>query len=300
MVTLAAQPRLARRTSLRSPIAPRRSDAEIAAIRRAGVVVRAALDAAADACRPGATTESVNLAAARVLGEWGASALFRQERNDRGDVFPGDICISIDEEVLHGAPGRRRVAEGDLVTIDCGASLDGWCADAAITVLVGDVSAERRRLAAVADRILALAMSLMRPGRAWSDVALRLADEAIEHGVHLVGGFAGHGVGRRLHEAPSAPCVVDASFLRWSDFTLLPGMVLAIEPIVTLHPADLRLQDDGWTVVTADGSPAVHVEHTVVITRRGAEIVTGRDARTVGGARGPRGPGDPVGTYLYG
>ncbi len=252
-----------------------RSASEIEQIRRAGAVVRSALEAAAAAAKVGASTADLDQAAGRVLIDSSArSLLLDHPHSEHGQPFPACTCVSVNEEVLHGVPGPRRLAAGDVVSIDCAASLNGWCADAAVTVKIGGISPAAQHLCDAAEMILASAIESMRPGRAWSTVAAAMQDCAAMLGVCLVGGYAGHGIGRHLHEAPSAPCVVDRSFEMWSDFTLRPGMVLAVEPILSHHQVETSLRPDGWTVSAPKGSLFVHVEHTVAITRRGAEVLT--------------------------
>ncbi len=274
-------------------------------MRRAGAVVAEALAAARAACTAGATTAAVDAAAMRVIQGRGADALFLGYPSaDGASPFPACTCISVNEEIVHGIPGQRVLAAGDLVSIDCGVRLDGWCSDSAITVLVGDRSAsgapaetaERLGLIAVAQAMLDMAIELAEPGVAWSVIAEAMQDLALDAGHGLVVEYVGHGIGRSLHEAPQVPNCLTRPLIEREDFTLRPGMVLAIEPMISLrgplardgrgsteHAFDAdgyplgiahRRLEDGWTVVTADGSPAVHVEHTVAITRGGADVLS--------------------------
>jgi methionyl aminopeptidase len=259
----------------RAQAASLRSPEHMARIHAAGAVVHQALTAAAEVCQPGVSTREVDQVISRILLDCGAIPLFRNHAGtDGGPLFPADSCISVNEEVIHGIPGSRQLASGDVVSLDAAAGLNGWCADAAITVLIGDVEADIRRLAQEADDLLHEAIEAMTPGRRWSDIALRMHERVTAAGFSLAERFAGHGIGRDLHEPPSVPCQVDQEFLKYHDFTLRPGMVLAIEPILTIGRPALQLLPDGWTVVTADGSPSVHVEHTVAITNRGPRILT--------------------------
>jgi methionyl aminopeptidase len=255
-------------------------------MRAAGIVVRRALDAASAACVPGATTAAIDRAAREVIVAAGADPLFLGYPSaDGGMPFPAVTCISVNEEIVHGIPGERRVAEGDLVSIDCGVRLAGWCGDAAVTVPVGRVAADRLALVAAAEEMLALAIRMARPGIRWSEIADAMQAVVLERDLGALVEYVGHGIGRSLHEAPQVPNTLSAAFLERGDFTLRPGMVLAVEPMITLRGAgadadgfpigiETRRLADGWTVVAADGSPAAHVEHTIAITRRGCVILT--------------------------
>lgn len=252
----------------------------------AGQVVREALDRAAAACVSGATTAEIDAAAARAIRDAGGQPLFLGYPSPDGAMpFPAVTCISVNEEVVHGIPGSRRVADGDLVSIDCGVRLDGWCGDAAITVAVGRVAPERLALLATAQAMLDHAIASIRPGAAWSEIASGMQAIALAGGHGILTDYVGHGIGRELHEPPQVPNALTEPWTRHGDFTLEPGMALAIEPMITLRGgrADarghaigvaVRRLDDGWTVATADGSPAVHVEHTVAVTASGARILT--------------------------
>lgn len=276
-----------------------RSPAEIESLRAAGCVVAEALAAAREACVIGATTADIDAAAMRVIRGRGAEALFLgYPSGDGASAFPACTCISVNEEIVHGIPGSRVVRSGDLVSIDCGVRLDGWCSDSAITVPVGSVSAEAIGLLSAAEAMLATAIRLAAPGVAWSDVAEAMQEICVDAGHGLVVEYVGHGIGRELHESPQVPNCLTRSLIEHEDFTLRPGMVLAIEPMITLRAVTpsfdqdgmplgvaTRRLADGWTVVAADNSPAVHVEHTVAITRRGCEVLSNPAGRFPGGAR---------------
>jgi len=268
-----------------------RSSAEIDAMRRSGAVVRAALEAARRACVAGATTAEVNDAAHAEIDAAGADALFldypqsarstdRPKRDRATQGFPAATCVSVNEEVVHGVPGDRVLADGDLVTIDCGVRLDGWCADAAISVPVGEIAPGWRAMLRTAESLLDEAIRLALPGRRWSEIAKRLEEITVEAGLGIVEGYVGHGIGRQLHEAPEVACSVVGDRHIGRDFTLRPGMTLAVEPILALSPGPdgrttaTRVCDDGWTVVTSSGVPACHVEQTIAITRSETVILT--------------------------
>lgn len=273
--------RIARRAGSATRDIPLRAAAEIDAIRAAGRIVQRALAAAAAECAAGATTLEVADAAAECIDRLGGDAIFRS----RG--FPAAACVSVNEEVVHGIPGSRRLLDGDIVTIDCGVRLDGWCADAAITCGVGRLSAELAGLVRSTREVLERAIAEARPGRLWSEIAGAMESMARARGFGIVRDYVGHGIGRELHEPPEVPsCCGSADDGgvggRGSDFTLRPGMTLAIEPILlfggalvgALGGAPTVETGDGWTVVTADGRPACHFEHTVAITRDGVEVLT--------------------------
>lgn len=277
-------PRDARRIELRS-------SADIDGMARAGALAAEALRAARAACVVGTTTGDIERVVRAAILAGGGEPLFLGYRGNAGarPAFPASACISVNEELVHGVPGARVIRDGDVVAIDVGVRLDGWCADSAITVCVGDVRAECRAMVACADAMLARAISLVRPGVRWSSIAREIERVAELAGFAIAVDFVGHGIGRELHEPPQVPCSVDRNFLERGDFTLRPGMVLAIEPMVVLAQQErgtsgeragelvspaCTLAADGWTVVVDSGAPSCHVEHTVVVTRDGARILT--------------------------
>lgn len=164
----------------------------------------------------------------------------------------------MNEEVVHGIPGPRTLQVGDLVSIDCGILLDGWCGDSAITVAVGPVEPKLQRLIDVTRETLELAISAVRPGLRWSDIARAMQHHVESNGFSCVREFVGHGIGRRLHEDPKVPNFTSPEFERRGDFYLQAGMTIAIEPMVILGGQEVVVLDDGWTVVTRDGTPAAH------------------------------------------
>lgn len=279
-------------------VAALRSALEIEAIRRAGAVVAEALEAARRACVAGATSFDIDAAARAAIEERGAEPLFlgyRGSASTSGGAasrapFPAATCVSVNEQLVHGVPSSRVVAAGDLVSIDCGVRLDGWCADAAITVPVGTVASDRLALLSCAEAMLSHALRAAIPGRRWSSIAFELEEIAERAGFAIAADFVGHGIGRQLHEAPQVPCSVTQSYLDHHDFTLRPGMVLAIEPMLVLEAPrrvahqltglstcvnpSCSLGEDGWTVTVDSGAVSCHVEHTVVITRGGTDILT--------------------------
>lgn len=256
-----------------------RSAREIERMRSAGLVVWEAHEAAAALVRPGVTTAELDAAIEAVFQKYGAEPLFK---GVPGKVpFPAATCTSVNEQVIHGIPGRRVLRDGDIVSLDTGCRLDGWCADAARTHPVGEVRPEAQKLLDVTRRTLELAIELLAVKRRWSEVAREMEKFVLDSGCSVVEAFAGHGVGRELHEAPSAPNFCSPATLS-RDFTLQPGLVLAIEPMVNLGKKDLRLLGDHWTYVTADGRWSAHFEHTVALTAEGPRVLTGppTDERT--------------------
>jgi methionyl aminopeptidase len=277
----------ARRNAGRPSIALR-SPSEVEAMRRAGAVVRAALDRASSLCRPGVSTRELDAASHEVIRAAGGEPLFLGYPSaDGARPFPASTCISVDEEIVHGVPGDRRLVEGELVSIDCGVRLDGWCADAAVTVAVGSIDSERAELRRTAQAMLDEAIRLAGPGRRWSEIVAAMQELPLARGYGFLTQYVGHGIGRRLHEAPEVPNCLSPELLERNDFTLRAGMTLAVEPMLALRGAgsrdgdhrfplgiETRRLDDGWTVVAADGSPAVHVEDTIAVTRSGCVVLT--------------------------
>ena len=227
----------------------------------------------------------------------GAEPLFVGQSPDEakaGQPFPAVACVSVDEEAIHGIPGDRRLEGGEIVSIDCGARLDGWCADAAITVPVGAVAADRLELLEATLTVLDTAVDLIRPGRRWSEIARILQELALDAGYGVLDDFTGHGIGRDLHEFPAVPTHLTRGLTGRGDFTLRRGMVLAIEPILVLVGSvsgaavrgdgtacgvPVETAADGWTVRTVDAAVAAHFEHTVAVGRSGATILTASAAR---------------------
>jgi methionyl aminopeptidase len=298
------EPRATPARALRHGAIALRTAGEMEAIRAAGGVVDAALREAAAVAQPGRTTLELDQAVRAVIAAHGAEPAFAGYPNPAGGAdYPAACCTSVNHEVVHGIPGTRRLVDGDDLSIDVGVRLDGWHADAAVTVAVGNAAAERVAFVARAREVLRSAIALMEPGRRWSDVAAHMQRLAADAGHGMVDGWMGHGIGRAMHEAPQVPCMVSAGLREHRDFTLLPGMVLAVEPILVMGAAETPdaegcirgvptgMADDGWTVLVADGLVAAHVEHTVGITRHGPVVLASgpvagaRTDHTHGGAR---------------
>ena len=251
-----------------------RGKQDLERMRAAGRVVRAVHDRMEEICKPGITTLELDEEAGRVMESFGGRGLFKNYPTYRpGEGFPANLCISINEEVVHGIASDRQVQDGDIVSLDCGVMLDGWCGDAANTVLVGNVAPEIRKLVDDAWHVLDLAIRNLRPGRKWSQIARLMQSYAESNGYGVVRDFVGHGIGEKMHEPPKVPNYVSRELLK-DDITLRAGMVLAIEPMLNLGTKDTEMLDDGWTVVTKDRKASCHVEHTVAVTNDGGEILT--------------------------
>jgi methionyl aminopeptidase len=244
-----------------------KSKKELEVMREAGRVNALALQAAREAVRPGATTAEVDAAAVEVLKKFQATSPFLGYGNP---PFPAVTCISINDELVHGIPGKRKIQAGDLVSIDCGSIVGGYVGDSAISVLVGEVSPLARRLSEVTEKALLAAIEEMRLGRTTGDVSAAMQRVAEEAGFFMVRDYTSHGVGRKMHEDPSVPNYMKPG----EGIALRPGMTIAIEPMVMVGTMDTKVQRDSWTVVSADGSLAAHWEHSVAVTDGDPWILT--------------------------
>jgi methionyl aminopeptidase len=229
------------------------------------------LDRVTELIRPGISTKEVDEAAADFISEANVKSAFLGYRLGHR-VFPGNICISLNDEVVHGIASTRRIQYGDIVKLDIGVIQNGWVGDTAATVPVGMVDERIDQLLRVTEKALERAIRVATQGNRLGDICAEIEDEAIKSGFSVVREFVGHGVGRKLHEEPQIPNYGQ----RGSGPKLRAGMTLAIEPMINLGTAAVRLLDDGWTVRTADGMPSAHFEHTVLITKDDPEILTWR------------------------
>jgi methionyl aminopeptidase len=218
--------------------------------------------------QPGVTTGEIDRAAASFMRESDARSAFL---NYRG--FPGNICISVNDEVVHGIGGSRRIQYGDIVKLDIGVIVNGWVGDTATTIAVGVIDPAVQRLLLVTEEALSLAITFATEGRRLGDMCSAIEDEIIANGYSVVREFVGHGVGRKLHEEPQVPNYGR----KGTGPKLKAGMVLAIEPMVNMGAGGVKILSDGWTVVTSDGKPSAHFEHTVLITKGPPEILTWRE-----------------------
>jgi len=251
-----------------------KSRRDIEAMRRTGQLGSLILAKMREACIPGVTTGQLNDIARTELNRAGAIGLSKNYPTYKpGEGFPAETCISVNEEVVHGIPSERVIKEGDVVTLDLALSLNGYCADTATTVAVGAVNAATQKLLDVTKHTLELAISHIKPGKKWSEVARLMQYHVEQSGFSVVREFVGHGIGRTMHEDPKVANFVTHEQLR-GDFKLRPGMTLAVEPMVVVGRRDVQLLEDGWTVVTEDRSLAAHFEHTVAVTDVGVDILT--------------------------
>jgi methionyl aminopeptidase len=243
----------------------RKTPEQIAVMRRAGRVVAEMHEACVLAAKPGATTSDLDAAARTVLERRGARSNFLGYHG-----FPAVACISPNEVIVHGIPGGRVIDDGDIVSIDCGAIVEGWHADAAITVPVGSIDDESARLLACTKAALDAAIALCAPGARLGDLGAAVEGVARAGGYSVVREYVGHGIGTDMHEDPEVPNYGPAG----RGLRLRDGMVLAIEPMLNAGRRTTRVLPDGWTVVTADGSRSAHFEHSVAVTDDGPEVLT--------------------------
>jgi methionyl aminopeptidase len=244
---------------------PLKSAAEMEAMRASCRLTAEVLGLVAEAVRPGVTTGELDDRARRLIGERGAKPSFLGYRG-----YPAAICISINDEVIHGIPGRRVVLPGDVVSLDVGVYYNGFHGDSATTVMVGVMDPDVIRLVETTRRALAAAVAAVRPGGRLSDVSHAVESIARASGCSVVRDFVGHGVGRHLHEDPQVPNYGAPG----RGPVLKPGMTLAIEPMVNLGRPEVVVLDDKWTVVTRDGKPSAHFEHTVALLEESVEVLT--------------------------
>ncbi len=247
---------------------------EIEMMRRTGAIGAEILARLSDAVEPGVTTGYLHDLAKIELDRNNARGMSKNYPTYKeGEGYPAHLCISVNEEVVHGIPGPRVLRDGDIVTLDLGLMHDGYCADTATTVAVGKVSPAYQKLLDITRQTLDLAITHIKPGKMWSDIARLMQYNVEKAGFGVVREFVGHGIGRTMHEDPKVPNFVTAEQLR-GDFKLRPGMTLAVEPMVVVGRRDVVLLEDGWTVVTEDRKAAAHFEHTIAVTEQGADVLT--------------------------
>ncbi|MFH0963276.1 MAG: type I methionyl aminopeptidase [Planctomycetota bacterium] len=241
---------------------------QVRLMERAGRIVAEALLEVRGMIALSVTTAALNARVDEVIRKNGGVPLFLGYRG-----FPASACISVNEEVVHGIPGPRELVRGDLVSVDVGVRRKGWCADAAWTFPVGEVSERDRALLAVGREALSDAIAKARAGLALAELCGAIQSRAERNGFSVVRKYTGHGIGREMHEEPQVPNFVDGGILR-AGTKLEVGMVLAIEPMVNAGGGDVETLSDGWTVVTRDRLTSVHFEHTVAVTEDGARVLT--------------------------
>jgi methionyl aminopeptidase len=255
-----------------------KTPSQLAAMREAGLVVARALQAAAAAVQPGISTAELDAIADRVIGEAGARPSFKGYHG-----FPATICTSVNDQIVHGIPSRQtRLAAGDVISIDCGAIVAGWHGDAALTIGVGPVSAELTSLLSACERALWSGLAQAVAGHRLSDISHAVETSALASGDYgIVQEYVGHGIGSEMHMDPPVPNYGKPG----RGPVLVEGMALAVEPMLVLGRRQTRLLDDGWTVVSADGTWSAHFEHTVAITADGPQVLTAEDGGASGFAR---------------
>jgi methionyl aminopeptidase len=242
-----------------------KTDRELTLMRDAGRVVAEALREVTGAIRPGVTTGELDQLVEDLVQKRGARPAFKGYHG-----YPASICASINHEVVHGIPGLKKLEDGDIISIDIGAEINGYYGDAAVTLPVGEIDVVSSRLLSTTARCLQVGIEQCQKGKRLSDVSHAVQTAAESAGFSVVKDYVGHGIGRQMHEDPQVP-----NFGRpGRGLRLSPGLVLAIEPMVNVGASAVEVLEDGWTVVTADRSRSAHFEHTVAVTERGPEILT--------------------------
>jgi methionyl aminopeptidase len=245
-----------------------KSQAELALMREAGRVNALALATVREMIRPGVVTADLDAAAEEVIRKHGGIPVFKGYPG--AYPFPATLCVSINEELVHGFPSKRRLKEGDIVSVDCGTLLDGFVGDAAFTVGVGEISEQARHLIEVTQHALEVGIAQMRPGNRTGDVSAAIQRYVESNGLYVTREYTGHGVGQQMHEGPQVPNYGTPG----RGVVLRPGMTIALEPMVLVGTPRTRVLPDQWTVVSADGSLTAHFEHTVAVTEDGPWILT--------------------------
>jgi len=244
----------------------RKSRAELEKMHRANVLVSKVLQELKQAIRPGVSTAALDALAEEVIRSDGATPAFKGYRG-----FPASLCVSINDEVVHGIPSSKRILrEGDIVSLDVGTIVEGFCGDVAITVPVGEVSEGVRKLLAVTEEALKRGVEQVRAGNRVSDIGHAVQKYVESQGFSIVRDFVGHGIGAQMHEEPQVPNYGKPG----RGHRLLPGIVLAIEPMVNAGKHFVKVLSDNWTVVTMDGSFSAHFEHSVAVTDNGPWILS--------------------------
>lgn len=246
--------------------------AEVAVLKEGGHLLSQVLGETAALVRPGITTRELDAYAEKRIRALGGTPSFLNYQTSRRDPpFPATVCISLDDEVVHGIPNERRVEDGMLVKLDIGMWFGGLCTDMACTVMVGDVTSQKRELTAVTREALLLGLSKAQAGGWVSDIGKAVDKLVRHHGFSAVRDLVGHGVGHHVHEDPPVPNFFDRSL---KPVRIVPGMVLAIEPMINAGQYEVDVKDDQWTIYAADLKPSAHFEATVAITESGTEIMT--------------------------
>lgn len=245
-----------------------KSPREVEIMRAAGKIVASALRLAKEKAKKDVTTNYLNDEIEKYIISQGGTPVFKGYRG-----FPKSICASVNEEVVHGIPGQRKLKNGDILSVDVGVSYKKYVADAALTIPIGDVASEAKRLIDVCEKALSLAIQVIRSKVRLSKISKTIQEYVEKNGYSVVRNYTGHGIGRCMHEDPQVPNFVSKSLLE-KDELLLPGVTIAIEPMICMGKCDTEVLDNKWTVVTKDRKLSAHFEHTVVVTEDSADILT--------------------------
>jgi methionyl aminopeptidase len=245
-----------------------KNQAELALMREAGRVNALALVAVRDLIRPGVTTADLDAAAAEVIHKHGGKPVFKGYPGPY--PYPATICASVNEELVHGIPGKRKLKQGDILSVDCGTLLEGFVGDSAITFGVGELSPVAQKLLEVTEKSLYIGIEKMRSGNRTGDISAAIQQYVESQGFHVTREYTGHGVGRKMHEGPQVPNYGVAG----RGVLLRPGMTIALEPMVLVGTPRTRVLGDQWTVASADGSLTAHFEHSVAVTDNDPLILT--------------------------
>jgi len=245
-----------------------KSKNELSLMREAGRVNALALDTVRKMIKPGVTTAEMDEAAEAIIREHGGKPVFLGYPGPY--PYPATLCISVNEELVHGIPGKRRLEEGDIVSVDCGTKIDGYVGDAAFTVGVGKISPQAERLLQVTDEALYKGIDQMRSGNHTGDVSAAIQHHVEKNGFHVTRVYTGHGVGREMHEGPQVPNYGSPG----KGALLRPGITIALEPMVLVGTPRTKVLGDKWTVISADSSLTAHSEHSVAVTENGPMILT--------------------------
>jgi len=244
-------------------------------LRDAGTVVANVLSKLKECAKPGVSTGQLDEIALELTHKAGAVALFKGVPCPyMNRPFPGAICASVNEQLVHGIPSRKVILkEGDILSVDFGVRLNGYCGDAAVTMGIGRIEPARQKLLDVTKRLLGIAIENMAPGVKWSTIAAMMEEVAYQAGFSVVKDYVGHGIGTEMHEDPKVPNFVSRELIR-NDIILKEGMILAVEPMVNMGKASVRTLSDGWTVVTKDKKCSAHFEHTIAVVEGGCDVLT--------------------------
>lgn len=246
----------------------RKSPREIEIMRGAGKIVANALRLAKEIARKDVTTEYLNEELEKYIVSQGGIPIFKGYRG-----FPKSICTSINEEVVHGIPSQRKLRNGDILGIDIGVGYRKYVADAALTIPIGEISVEAKRLVAVCEKSLYMAIDVAKSNEKLSRISRTIQEYVEKNNYSVIRNYTGHGIGRSMHEDPQVPNFVSKSLLE-ADEVLMPGVTLAIEPMICMGKCDTEVLSNRWTVVTKDRKLSAHFEHTIVVTEDGADILT--------------------------